>query len=141
MHLRIFKRSKEFQWKCTTKQSENGQKVKSWDVQIDSEPHHSNNLKKKIFSNWPNRRFAKCTIGESETRFTFRIIAIQFVMCNPTKILREGPLVVTIMLYFPSFFKTFKIIFIEAPLVCIIGHLQSLSTYTRILKTQTAFDN
>ena len=45
------------------------------------------------------------------------------------------------MLYFRSFFKTFKIIFNGAPLVCIIGHLQSLSTYIRILKTQTAFDN
>ena len=47
-----------------------------------------------------------------------------------------------VMLYFRSFFKTFKLfVFIEAPLVCIIGHLQSLSTYIRILKTQTAFDN
>ena len=47
-----------------------------------------------------------------------------------------------VMLYFRSFFRTFKLfVFIEAPLVCIIGHLQSLSTYIRILKTQTAFDN
>ena len=45
------------------------------------------------------------------------------------------------MHYFRSFFKTFKIVFIEAPQVCIIGHLQSLSTYFRILKTQTAFEN
>ena len=47
-----------------------------------------------------------------------------------------------VMLYFRSFFRTFKLfVFIEAPLVCIIGHLQSLSTYIRILKTQTALDN